>query len=345
MPSILPFMEVNLSMLVENYEFLKQHASNTTVASVIKGNAYSLGKNMIFKTLFEAGCRHFYLSDWQEVLDLPKEFVKESNLYALAGVECDDFADAVKHRVIPVFHRRDQVEQWTKAGHNQCALQINTGLNRLGFLPEDVVEVKDKAEVEFILTQLSCGYDLKHKSNEESLLSMCRTSSQIGAPASMASSSSFLLDSSLALHKSHMVRAGRFLYGIKPPFLRSHNIVAQLKPAASLYACLISTRSVKAGDHVGYDYAFCADEDMEIGILNIGYSSGYYMFGKDQSVYSDGRYFRIISQSMDFTTIDITGFTPKLGQFFELFGEHVSQDHQKYKLMMPNSSISRRYIW
>jgi len=343
--TILPVLRVDLTQLVQNYHLLAKFAQPITLAAVLKGNAYGLGMEQIIAPLFDSGCRHFFFADWQEVINLPEEIKFGSKLYALAGVEPNEYHDAIQHNIVPILHREDQIKEWAKF-NLPCGIQVGMSLNRLGVDLQLIPSLSQIVQIEFILNHLSCGYNILHPSNIAESVEIAELSRQIQIPATLCSSCAFVLDRDLILEKSCMIRAGRCVYGIVPREFKEYGIFGQLKPIATLTAVLIAIRDVKKSQSIGYNEGFIAQKDMRIGILNIGYSSGYCFNHRGEQVYFEGEYYNIISQSMDFTTIDVGGLNCNIGDRFELFGENISQDSpEQSRIFLPGkANIVREYI-
>ena len=68
-------LEVNVRNLIYNYKNLKKIVKNSDVAATIKANAYGIGDKVAFKTLYDAGCRHFFVATNLEGINLRKYFI------------------------------------------------------------------------------------------------------------------------------------------------------------------------------------------------------------------------------------------------------------------------------
>ena len=100
----------------------------------------------------------------------------------------------------------------------------------------------------------------------------------------------------------------------------------------------------RPGDHLGYNRGYKVTDKMRIALLNIGYGHGYLVLPNlRQEVYFAGQLYPVVSQSMDFTTIDITGAECKPGDLVEIFGPNVSQDTDQYKIRIAGN-IKREYV-
>jgi alanine racemase len=155
------------------------------------------------------------------------------------------------------------------------AVKLNTGMNRLGF---DVSELssalrllKRNASVAGI-TLMTHFADADGASGIADQLTVFRKAVQgLDLPLSMANSAAIL-----RYPESHgdWVRPGIMLYG-SSPFPGATAESFGLKPVMSLHSKLIATRSLKAGDSVGYGGIFTAPKSMRIGIVACGYADGY----------------------------------------------------------------------
>ena len=82
-------LEVNLKNFIHNYKVFKRYIKNRQVAATIKANAYGIGDKKAFSTLYNKGCRHFFLATLKEGLELRKSF-KQGYIYILNGLENND---------------------------------------------------------------------------------------------------------------------------------------------------------------------------------------------------------------------------------------------------------------
>ena len=343
--SSLSFMQVDLNLLAVNYQILTESALGQKIGAVIKGNAYGLGKREVFETLFNAGCSDFFLSDWQEVIDLPhrKAFYQNARFYALAGISPDEQSEVASFGVIPVFHRKEEIIHWSNlyGKSKECVIQIETGLNRLGIDELEITTLASLVDVKFFLNHFSCGYNPKSLTNKIQFEIAARISQKTGIPVSMGSSCMFNLNSQF-MRSSCMLRAGRYLYGIRSGLKKDSAIYGKIQPVASVFACMIARKQLRAGDSTGYDDSYIASKPKLIGILNIGYSSGCILEPKKSKVFSNGRFFEILSQSMDFTMIDIDSCDVVEGALFEIFGKNIEQYHL-HRITIPSDIVKRSY--
>ncbi len=129
----------------------------------------------------------------------------------------------------------------------------------------------------------------------------------------------------LSLKETHydVIRPGLALFGISP----LKNITAQelnLKPVMNLQTRLIAIKQVYKGDTVGYGARFICPEDMQIGVIAMGYGDGYPRTARDGTpVLVGGVKCQLVGRiSMDMMTIDLRkNPTAKTGDLVTLWGE------------------------
>ena len=117
------------------------------------------------------------------------------------------------------------------------------------------------------------------------------------------------------------------LYGSSP--FSEKAPLNKLTSAMTLSSFLISIKSFKAGQSIGYGSRYICKQDMQIGVVAIGYADGYPRSAIDGTpVFINGVKSKIAGRvSMDMITIDLTGVpNPQISDRVELFGENVSVD-------------------
>ncbi len=109
--------------------------------------------------------------------------------------------------------------------------------------------------------------------------------------------------------QSHMdmVRPGLGIYGIDPTCRVS--LDRPLRPALCWTVPLVSVRSVRKGQAVGYNQTWRAARDTRIGLVPVGYADGYLRaFGNRAMMMVHGRAAPVVGRvSMDYATIDLGG--------------------------------------
>lgn len=342
MNSKLSFVEIDLDALISNYKVIYQHAEGQRVAAVIKGNAYGLGRKKIFESLFSANCREFFVADWQEALDLKQP---EAKIYALSGAAPEEQPIVARLGITPVFYSMQEAMSWYElyGTSRECALHLETGLNRLGFLTEEVLRLTKLLKVSFLLNHFACGYTPQDSLNQQQAKKAIELSKKTGIPLSIGSSCMFNLDEKL-MKQSDLIRIGRYLYGIRANLAEHSPLFGKLKPVAKLFSRLIACKELEIGEQVGYDHGFVATQKTRIGVLNLGYRSGCILKPGKSYVFAKGQNFPVISHAMDYTMIDLAEKEIPIGERFEIFGENLDQYSSGIGIIMPSASIQQIYV-
>jgi alanine racemase len=116
-----------------------------------------------------------------------------------------------------------------------------------------------------------------------------------------------------------MCRLGIGLYGI------SFN-GAQLRNVCSLLTTILSVKTVKAGETIGYGRHTTLTEDRQIAVIPIGYADG---FDRRFSNYGGevivrGKRCPVVGNvCMDQAMVDVTGADAHVGDSVEVFGERL----------------------
>ena len=150
------------------------------------------------------------------------------------------------------------------------------------------------------MTHFSCADEPGHIKNSQQFDAFSTLNIQHYS-RSMANSAAIM-----SIDKSHFdyVRPGIMLYGSSP----FSNINEQLMPAMELSAPILSLKTIKAGESVGYGATWTAKKDSRIVTIGIGYGDGYPRNAASGTpVLVNGQRATIVGRvSMDMISIDVT---------------------------------------
>lgn len=190
-----------------------------------------------------------------------------------------DLREIQHHDFQPVIHNDEQLAMLASAGGPalHVHLKINSGMNRLGFVPERAEAVYRQLMTMQAVRQVSLLTHFANADNPQATLSAQRqlavfqhACEGIGAEISLSNSAALLVQHEL---RCDWVRPGVMLYGGSP----THRDAAGfgLQPAMTLRSELIAVQSLQKGDSVGYGSLFTAERPMRIGVVACGYADGY----------------------------------------------------------------------
>lgn len=329
-------LTIDLAALRANWTHLAALGKPGETAAVVKADGYGLGAEPIAKALWQAGARTFFTVYPQEALDLRKVLVK-ARIFTLAGLDAHSAGPCRKAGITPVINCGTELEAWRaearKAGTRlACALHFDTGMNRLGFDPNDAARLsQDRENLEYVLvmSHLACGEERQHPMNARQLARFEEVAQHFaGVRMSLANSAGVFLGEG---HRFDLFRPGIALYGGEP-------IAGEPNPmrtVASFHARILQVRDAKKGETVGYSATQALMRDSRIAIVGAGYADGIKRGGSGRSGggasgWIGGCRVPILGRiSMDLTAFDVTDVPSQAldsGDWIEFFGPNMPLD-------------------
>lgn len=148
-------LSVDLGALVDNWRALARRAAPARCAAVVKADAYGLGAVPVVRSLLRAGCREFFVALVDEGIRLRESlgaaWPHDARLHVLHGAMPGAEVDCLAHGLVPVLNSVDQVARWQAAARREgralpAALQVDTGMARLGLPPASLGRLLDTAD-------------------------------------------------------------------------------------------------------------------------------------------------------------------------------------------------------
>lgn len=306
-------LTVDLNALAANYRTLG-HVSGAPVHPVLKADGYGLGAAACATRLMQEGARTFFVARAVEGLNLRQALGPEPVIYVLDGCVADSAGDLQAADLRPVINHPLQLEAWTAAGGGACGLQIDTGMNRLGFRPEDAPEPIEGLAL--VLTHLACADEPAHPMNRRQRDAYAAVIQRYpGVIRSFANSSGCFLGPDFAFDA---VRPGICLYGGGPEGRPDDRIL----PVATLSAEVLQVREAPSGESVGYSRGYEVEAPVRVATVAAGYADGLLRsYSPAGQVFIAGEHRRLLGRvSMDVCAVDITGLDVAVGDRVELFG-------------------------
>ena len=259
-----PILEINLKNIVENYRFLQSISSNTVSAAVVKDDAYGLGADRVAQVLYnEAACRTFFVAHAIEGEKI-SGLIPEAKIYVLQGVGEDNITIfKTNKQLLPVISCPEMLCFWKKnnLSGQKAAIQIETGLNRLGFCENELQNMSCNELNDFclVISHLACGDEKDHFMNEIQLSNFIKLKNKFfpNTPASLSASDGVFLGTDFQFD---VVRLGAAMYGINTTPYRN----SKMKNVVTVKAPVLQIKNLKRGEYVGYSATYKA----------IGYGDG-----------------------------------------------------------------------
>lgn len=308
-------LTVDLNALAANFHALEA-ATGVPVHPVVKADSYGLGAVACARRLMAEGARTFFVARASEGVHLRQALGPEPIIYVLDGC-VGDAAPVLKAADLrPVLNHAAQMSAWREAGNGACAIQIDTGMNRLGFRPEDTPEPFDGLAM--VLSHLACADDPSAEMNARQRDVFAAVAARYpGTIRSFANSGGDFLGRDYAFDAA---RPGICLYGGGPEGRPDPRI----RPVATLAADILQVRDVPAGESVGYSRGFIAEAPRCIATVAAGYADGVLRaYSPNGQVWIGGTLRPVLGRvSMDVCAVDATDLDVAVCDSVELFGAH-----------------------
>jgi alanine racemase len=232
-----------------------------------------------------------------------------------------------------MMHHQQQVEWVVSADLTSPVtiwLKLESGMNRLGFLPEVIDQVcadllsSSNVQAGMVLcTQLACADDLTSPVTMQQLSIMRSCAGKYNLDMSIANSAAIM-----SWSETHAAwnRPGYMLYGINPFGSYSSDSFG-LIPAMTMRSEIITIKELKVGQGTGYGLDWLAKKVSRVGTVAIGYGDGYPRHAPSGTpVLVNGQRVPLIGRvSMDLISVDLTDLKKvEVGDPVELWGQELS---------------------
>lgn len=314
------YLEINEDNILFNINKIRSTSRKKLIA-VVKANGYSTDDVHIAKLAIKNGVDFVAVSSLEEALHLRTNGI-DSEILILGYVDGRHLSLVKENNFSIVTVSLDYVKENIKELSNvKVHIKLNTGMNRIGILPNQAKEVLDllllnNVLVEGIMTHYACAdsdeeFTLKQynlfKDTVESL------NYEFKYIHSQASDASFLLRDKI----SNYCRSGLAMLG----YSESTN---SLKPALGLYSEVTNVKVVPENEGISYGQHYSSDGKGYILTIPIGYADGFLRNNTGKEVYVENEIGTIVgSICMDQLMIHTDNYHP-VGSKVELFGEHIS---------------------
>ena len=314
-------LTVDLNALAHNFHALEA-LSGVPVHPVVKADSYGLGATPVARRLMAEGARTFFVARAAEGLALRAALGAEPVIYVLDGCHGDAATDLKAADLRPILNQPLQLEAWRAAGGGACGLQIDTGMSRLGFRPEDAPAPFEGLDL--VMSHLACADAPADSMNRRQRDAFAAISARYpGAARSFSNSGGCFMGPDFAFDA---VRPGICLYGGGPEGRPDDRI----KPVATLSAEVVQVRDVPKGETVGYSAGWTAPQDSTIAIVAAGYADGVLRsYSPRGKVWLAGALRPIVGRvSMDVIAVHVTDTDVAAGDLCEIYGPNRNIDDQ-----------------
>ena len=318
-PSVYPgrpcWAEIDLDALAANVRLLAARAAPARLYAVVKANAYGHGAVACGRAALAAGAHGLAVICVDEAEELRLAGVT-APILVVGHTPPSDAARVVALDLMPTVGAPDLVDALSAAAAPRGAtvpihLELETGLNRHGLLPEPCVALAERArtrpglEVRGLFTHFAAAEEGDQRFTRRQYDVLKRVSERLPfvPERHCSASASVFMDHEMALEA---VRAGLALYGYRPaPWCGTD---AELQPVLALRARVARVQAVERGATVGYGRTWAAARAARIALVMCGYADGYRRgLGNRAHVVLRGRRCPVVGRvAMDMCMVDVT---------------------------------------
>lgn len=324
-------VSIDLAALRHNYLRVRQLAPGCRVMAVVKADAYGHGLVRVARAL--SGADAFGVACLEEAEELRAAGIQQAIILLEGPYSSSELQRIDELSLDMIIHHAAQLDML-----EQCAVQrplrvwlkVDSGMHRLGFDGSELAAVWQRLRALpcvdsdiVLMTHLACANEAGNPMTGRQLAAFNRVSAAHDGARSIANSAAIV---SCVESHADWVRPGLMLYGVSPmqdTVARDHD----LKPVMSLLSELISVKTLRKGETVGYGASWRCPADTTIGIVAAGYGDGFPRHARSGTpTLVNGRRASIIGNaSMDMLTVDLSAQPgARVGDPVELWGPNLA---------------------
>ena len=351
-------LKVNLSALVENVRYFRSLLKpETKLTCMVKAFAYGAGSVAVSKALQQSGLVDYLaVAVADEGVELRRAGITLPIIIMDPEVAAMDLI--LENNLEPNVYSHQSLKTVIAAAeakgleHVPVHIKIDSGMHRLGFYEEDTPWLLDKlhqtkaVRVASVFSHLAGSDEAQFDSftlEQIHYFDRCAEALKAGLnyPIIKHICNSAGIER-FADYQFDMCRLGIGLYGFS-------FIGAKLRNVCTLETTILSVKTVKAGETIGYGRHTTLSEDRTIAVIPIGYADGFdrRFSNYGGEVWVRGKRCPVVGNvCMDQAMVDVTGADARPGDIAEVFGEHMPIEELADKLGTITyeilTSVSRR---
>lgn len=330
---------INLDNLIFNAKSYKAAlADDVSLMCVVKADAYGHSVKAVSKCLQEdLNIKWFAVSNISEAIELRENQIT-GNILILGYTDPAEADTLIKYDIIQAcvdLSYAEELNRFASKGKVKIHIKLDTGMTRIGIPCGDIINAVKDAEKIYALENLSVTGIFTHLCAADSdtpddiaytdmqisrIKEVKRLMNQDGYDTGVC----HWLNSAGGVYTegqdSDLARLGIILYGLYPN--HALDVPIEMKPVMELVSTVSMVKSVKPGTFVGYGRTFCAEKDMKIATITVGYADGYpRLLSNRGEVIIKGRKCKIVGNvCMDQIMADVTELDVSSGDEAVLIG-------------------------
>jgi Alr-MurF fusion protein len=313
------WVEVDLEAIAYNVRrIVEMVGPEVVVLAVLKADGYGHGANRVARTALNNGARYLGVASINEGAALRHSGIT-APILVLGYTPAWQAREVVLNGLSATLFNLDVARALSRAagdltGQVPVHVKVDTGMGRLGLLPDEVVSfvLELRALPNLVLEGVFTHFSVADSDSDYTRWQLDRFRQVLGAlaeagihiPLAHAANSAAVL--SLPESYLDMVRPGIALYGLHPS--RQVPCPPDFRPAMRFKTQIAQVKALPAGSYVGYGNTYQTTGTQRIAVLPVGYADG---FRRTPCTWGEvlvrGRRAPIVGRvSMDQTMIDVT---------------------------------------
>ena len=310
-------IKIHKDRLMQNYAVLQKRSQGKQIGVVLKSNAYGHGIAQLVPICNELEVPMIFVDSLYEAL-----VCKDAGVQApvvIMGITAQENLAIKRYPFQFTAHDRQTLEQLVRyQKHAPIHLCINTGMNREGFALEEVPWIIEfiTAHPEATIVGLMSHFaeaDIEPETQRTQIQHQ-RFADGIQQFADADITFQYIhIDAAPSFTRQrktigNMVRMGKAFYGVADDPQSFKTYYQGLLPALEFTSTIVSLRTVKSGEWVGYGSVYQADKIKTIALIPAGYQEGVERRLSNRGVITvRGVQCPIVGKvSMNYTSVDVS---------------------------------------
>ena len=326
-------LEINLNSLVHNLNSYRSLLNNgTRIMAMVKAFSYGSGTWEIANVLQYHKVDYLGVAFADEGMELRRAGIRLPMM--VMNPEESGFDQMIEHKLEPEIYSFRVLEKWAEELNSRgisdfpVHLKIDSGMHRLGFLPEDTEKLvsfiqKNRCfRVRSVFSHLAASDEPQHDEFTRKQIKTFDVISEkiqhkLKHPVIRHILNSAGIERFPEAHYD-MVRLGIGLYGI------TSDKQLKLQQVSSLKSIISQIKAIEPGESVGYSRSFMADSPIRVGVVPVGYADGLdrRLGNGNGKFFINGQQVSIIGNiCMDMCMVNLNGINAQEGDEIIIFGE------------------------
>ena len=356
-------LRVNLSALIKNVRYFRSKLRpETKLTCMVKAFAYGAGSVEVSKALQSSGMVDYLaVAVADEGVELRRAGITLPIIIMDPEVAAMDLI--LENNLEPNVYSHQSLKTVVAAAEAKgmenvpIHVKIDSGMHRLGFYKEDIPWLIDKlhqtkaVRVASVFSHLAGSDEAQFDAFTKDQIHYFDACAEelkegLGVTGNGLRVIKHILNSAgierFSDYQFDMCRLGIGMYGFSFAGAKLHNV-------CTLETTILSVKTVKAGETIGYGRHTRLEEDRTIAVIPIGYADGFdrRFSNYGGEVWVRGKRCPVVGNvCMDQAMVDVTGADARPGDIVEVFGEHMPLEELAEKLGTITyeilTSVSRR---